>query len=92
MIQPACDEEGYGECVQQPDPAPPDPPRHSETLAFTFWLALIIGLMLVEIIANRSGRRTPSQVLKRHTGKILKWIGVAGFILLGVHLFFGGPL
>jgi len=86
VIQPP-----YSECTGEIVDPPPDPPARSETVAIGFWLALIIGLMIVEIVANTHGKRTPSQFLKRHTGKILKLIGVVGFFALGWHLFYGGP-
>lgn len=79
-----------GEIIEPPQPALE--PTHSEWMALWFWAGLIGALLLVEIIATKTGRRTPSQVLKKHTGKILKFVGLVGFAVLGWHLFFGGPL
>lgn len=73
-------------------PPPPEPLPSRDIPAMWFWLALLVAVAIFELWAYKSNHSTLSQLLKGRTGRVLKWIGLAGFALLGFHLFFGGPL
>lgn len=92
-MNPCLDDEGFvTACLQEPDP-PKEEPEHPNAWAIAFYLALFIGLIVVEYKTRPStGRRSPSRFMKKYTGRVLKLIGWIGFIVLGYHIFYGGPL
>ena len=78
----------FAEVTPPPVAANPDSP------ALWFWAFLATAVIEFEIWALGTHHSTLSQALKHlMTGKgWLSWLGAALFALLGIHLFFGGPL
>lgn len=96
MKQP-CPEEEEGvlvvNCtVQQPDPVPPAQPDKPWLPAAVIWIGIVLLIGVFDLWAYKTGHETLSQFLNHHTGPTLKWIGLSLWMLLGVHLFWGGPL
>lgn len=93
MTQPAwCDEGCLAYCSVPDDP--PEPAKPHTALGWYALLAMVLILAIAEFIAWKKHWRTPSQntqgLSKAH--KWFRWIGMVGFIVLAVHLFFGGPI
>ena len=96
MRQPGCDEEGYGECVQQPEALPSRPVFSWDDAkpAVLMLAALLLSYGVFYWWAQRHGKYRISDLSKKGS-KAFRWIGVtiiAGMVLFTWHLVFGGPL
>jgi hypothetical protein len=80
-------------CPELLDPTPP-PITNPDAPATWAWLAIAVLVIGIDLLLYASGHSTLSQrILHFVGGRVwLAWLGVALFTLLGIHLFFGGPL
>jgi type IV secretory pathway VirB2 component (pilin) len=75
-------------------PDPPPLPSRELTAATLMIVLLFVAVAIYEVFAVRTKRRTISQRIQQLLRGHRVWQGLAfvGFVLLGVHLIFGGPL
>jgi len=76
-----------GGVLLEPDPKPGVP-------AAWFLLGLFLALAIFEVWALSTGHNTVSHMIQRavKAHRWLAWFGGIAWVVLGIHLLFGGPL
>lgn len=76
------------------EPDPPPLPSRNLTAATIMIVLLFVAVAIYEWVAVKTKHRTISQriqqMMRGHRG--WQWLAFAGFVALGWHLIFGGPL
>ena len=96
MRQPDCDEEGYGECIQQPAQTPEQPTFswHDAMPALMMLTALLVSYGLFYWWARRHHKYRISDLSQKGV-KALHWLAFAiigGMVVFVWHIVYGGPL